>query len=78
MTETIRLWRCTRCGKWSHAKRQPKQHRRFMRAEPDDCSVIERVEPTYSHLAGFEDEGGVIVACGPFEMWIATRDGVAA
>jgi hypothetical protein len=24
----VRMWRCTGCGKWSHAKRRPKLHQR--------------------------------------------------
>lgn len=73
MSDVVKLWRCTRCDKWSHAQRCPKQHRRFMRDEPDDLPIIERVESTYSHMAGDEGASGVIVSCGPFEAWTATR-----
>lgn len=35
------LWRCEKCGKWSHAKRRPSHHRRF---EKFDTDYGERVE----------------------------------
>ena len=28
-TLTVRMWRCSVCGKWSHAKRKPKKHDRW-------------------------------------------------
>lgn len=38
----LTLWRCAECGKWSHAKRRPRAHERYVRnldpatALPDD------------------------------------------
>ncbi len=69
-----RLWRCVECGKWSHAKRDPRKHKRFAGIEPnlpDDASIAETAE-------GREEETGAPVTvvwlwCGPFEEWKAER-----
>jgi hypothetical protein len=31
----VTLFRCRDCGKWSHAKRRPRRHRRFIANGPD-------------------------------------------
>lgn len=31
MSETVTVWRCSTCGKWSHAKRRPSSHKRLIR-----------------------------------------------
>ena len=56
-----RIWRCADCGKWSHAKRNPKTHRRGV--------FVER-----GHRAGVARDPIVeCVSCGPFEEWRAVR-----
>ena len=35
MNAPVRLWRCTKCEKWSHARRDPKTHQRWDDAEGD-------------------------------------------
>lgn len=72
------MWRCTGCGKWSHARRRPTSHRRWVSGAehtkpPAGATVVERVEPTYDHLNGFTSDGGWFVTCGPFERWLAQR-----
>ena len=74
MSET--LWRCIECGKWSHAKRRPKHHERFVSAE-------HHIEPekVIRHVEGYQtavdecDYGGWFVACGPFAEWQAYLPG---
>lgn len=34
MAETIQLWRCVECGKWSIAKDRPRKHRKLIQ-DPD-------------------------------------------
>lgn len=61
MSET--MWRCTECGKWSHAKRKPHHHEVFTLSEPDDESKILRCE---------QDDWatGYVVACGERDDYI--------
>jgi len=62
------LWRCEACGKWSHAKRRPRSHERFVKAAdltPSDLLVRE------DHSTDEFDGGWV--QCGPFARWNATR-----
>lgn len=73
-TATIRLWKCTVCGKWSHAAKNPRHHRRFDRNEPADGSkILEEIPPIYSPEHGDSSEGGYMVRCGPFEAWTAVK-----
>src|SRR3954471_24426772 len=44
--EMVTLWRCSQCGKWSHAKRRPKHHERAVYDEPVDSVRVLRVEPS--------------------------------
>jgi hypothetical protein len=88
--DRTKLWRCEVCGKWSHAKRRPRRHRRFIanvegwRDEPDvdgaaeaerlGLAVVQVVDGYYNGDPDDDgDPGGVWVACGPFETWVATR-----
>ncbi|MBM0275348.1 hypothetical protein [Micromonospora tarensis] len=58
----VKLWRCTKCGKWSHAKRKPKQHQRFVAT--GRTVVGWAGEPVYGPDGEFQ-------ACGPFAEWVA-------
>lgn len=78
---TEKLYRCSHCGKWSHAQRKPKHHERWVPDnlqgdEPDPVTVI-RYEP-----GGVKPEddftGGWYVRCGPFDTWTATREAATA
>jgi hypothetical protein len=77
-----RLWRCAECGKWSHAKRDPKRHERFVQqriAEPDppEDKIVRVVMDQQTAVDEFIS-GGWFVRCGPFEPWVADREQVAA
>jgi hypothetical protein len=65
-----RLWRCSSCGKWSHAKRKPPRHERAKWA-PEETDVVIRAAD------GRDEDGGPAtfwwVACGPFEEWEAWK-----
>lgn len=54
------LWRCRKCGKWSHAKRDPRRHKRWHAAE--------RYDGTRSGDTGW------FTWCGPFDRWTAQHD----
>ena len=82
------LFRCSRCGKWSHAQRMPRQHKRFI---PNVSDLTEQELRALAYIEGLpvvgveepwydEDgrsRGGVWVACGPFQTWVATPKGTA-
>jgi hypothetical protein len=59
------MFRCSGCGKWSHAKKQPKGHARWVK--PGD--------PLYDPEKNENDWGdapdGHYVECGPFVSYIA-------
>lgn len=73
----IKLWRCSECGKWSHAKRKPKFHRKHTEDFDDlpDDKVIDiesgyrspwnRDDPDYYQTAE--------VKCGPFDEYEAVK-----
>lgn len=39
--DTPVAWRCEGCGKWSHAKRRPVTHRRFVKHDTDYGEYVE-------------------------------------
>jgi hypothetical protein len=59
MSATETLWRCRECGKWSHAKRDPIQHKRWQPAP--DVATDEDGMPYRGQ--------GWFVWCGPFDRW---------
>lgn len=64
--ERFTLWRCATCRKWSHAKRQPATHYRWVRpGEPEYRPELDDTNPN-------EPEGHYVI-CGPFERWEARR-----
>lgn len=62
-----RLWRCVKCGKWSHAVRRPKGHERGT-VDPKLGEVVTRNESGY-HSGTEEYRDYYFVECGPFEPW---------
>jgi hypothetical protein len=79
MSDVVQMWRCTSCGKWSHAVRRPKKHTRFISEadQPYDYEPTETIisyEPGMSdYISGESTAGGWMVECGPFEEWHAER-----
>lgn len=71
-TEQIDMWRCTQCGKWSHAKRKPKTHRRWVDEEPEDESTVTDYDDGFVPPDGDYAERWEI-ACGPFAHYRATE-----
>ena len=81
MSVTVRMWRCERCGRWSHAQRKPASHLRTVRAEDVPGSAF-GTEPDEvivdTHQVMESDTGAWVIAawtvrCGPFAAWDATR-----
>ena len=76
------MWRCATCGKWSHAKRKPTQHQRWV---PDDGRISVEAFEAFTIIATYEAEydfdgepmrnGGWMVRCGPFVKYVATSGG---
>lgn len=74
MDSVQRIWRCSKCEKWSHAKKKPRWHKRFVLEEPEDAaSILERHHAPYDHLNGFTGPESWLVRCGPFEDWWAVK-----
>ncbi|MFY1595448.1 hypothetical protein [Micromonospora sp. WMMD737] len=67
----VTLWRCTGCGKWSHAKRCPKQHRRWVVTGTETVTEMESWDT--GAFVEVEIPTGEFQPCGPFEQWTATR-----
>lgn len=71
--QSVTLWRCQACGKWSHAQRKPKHHQRPVMDEPEDDSTVIRYEAGYSDPHYGDSADVWWVKCGPFAAWIAQR-----
>lgn len=75
--QPVYVWRCSVCGKWSHARKRPRSHQRMVAAEqgrPVDLEVIEEVA-SWSTPEGQTIHGGWLVRCGPFDTYEARRLG---
>jgi hypothetical protein len=72
MAEQVRMFRCSICGKWSHAKKQPKKHARWVN-EGEPGFDESRVAPAYyDHLTGYDESpAGHQIDCGPLIPYIA-------
>jgi hypothetical protein len=71
---TVTLWRCSRCGKWSHAAKRPKYHQRALFTEPRESDeVISHDEGYFSARDGESSPEVWWIKCGPFETWTATE-----
>lgn len=62
----MECWRCRMCGKWSHAKRRPSAHERYLHVGWDE-PVSPWTHPT-------SKRGGYTVACGPFDRYVVTPE----
>ena len=72
----ITLYRCAECGKWSHAQRKPKFHKRFTSEWPEqDAVILEEIYPQNDYEGG-GDDGGWILKCGPFDTYRAYKEAV--
>lgn len=69
--DAVTLWRCTACGKWSHAKRRPKRHQRYV---VTGTTTVEYQEAETGAWLDDEVPDGDFVPCGPFAAWTATPD----
>jgi hypothetical protein len=72
--DTVTMWRCATCGKWSHAKRKPYRHRRYV---VTGTKTVAEQEWDTGAWYDAEVPDGDFQPCGPFEQWTATRTGGA-
>lgn len=66
----VTLWRCTECGKWSHAMKRPSRHKRFV-LNPENIPEEKMAE--YVPDNGLDGSDGAYVWCGPFARWTAAK-----
>ncbi|WBB94226.1 hypothetical protein [Verrucosispora sp. WMMC514] len=69
--EVVTLWRCTVCGKWSHAQRRPKTHERYVVTGTEIVTEMESWD-TGAYI-DIEVPAGGFQPCGPFARWEARR-----
>lgn len=69
--DTVEIYRCQGCGKWSHAKKQPKKHQRWVREGDPEFDPPQRVG-AYDHMTGFSEHDGHAIDCGPFAPYVAS------
>lgn len=73
------IYRCSVCGRWSHAKKRPASHKRTIQRTddvqepPEGLEAIEEVPGWVSGDGEHSDDGGWIVKCGPFDIYEAKR-----
>jgi len=58
----FKMWRCRTCGKWSHARRKPRKHQRWVRDEE---------RPIFDAFGETGQFDGDFVDCGPFDPYVA-------
>ena len=66
------LYRCSKCGKWSHAAQKPRTHKRWIREVdglPPGVKVLE--DNTGGYIGQDFVPGGWFVQCGPFDTFVA-------
>ena len=66
----VTLWRCTECGKWSHAVKMPSRHKRFV-LDPENIPEEKMAE--YLPDPGLQGHDGAYLWCGPFARWTAVK-----
>lgn len=66
----MKLYRCSKCDKWSHAKKMPKKHQRWIDAWDSEY------DPNKNENDGLGGNlpDGHFVDCGPFETFIAITE----
>lgn len=68
------LWRCSGCGKWSHAVKKPASHQRPVFEEPaTDVPILNHYPVLYDANTEPISRESWWVRCGPFERWEAVR-----
>lgn len=69
------MWRCTVCGKWSHARRKPRDHERWV--QPGDPLYVEEQNQRRAPDGWLDPNmpDAHPIRCGPFENWVAKRIG---
>lgn len=75
MEKWVRLHRCRKCGKFSHAKRKPKKHQRWVKFYEPEFDPALAEGPVYDYQGSILQEDGHFVDCGPFDYWTATYQG---
>jgi hypothetical protein len=69
--DTVRMYRCQGCGKWSHAKKQPMKHVRWVREGDPEFDPSKGAGGAYDHMTGFSELDGHGIECGPFISYVA-------
>ena len=69
--DTVQMYRCQGCGTWSHAKKQPKSHQRWVHEGDPEFDPSRGVGAVYDHMNGFTQPDGHGIACGPFISYVA-------
>lgn len=64
--DQAQLFRCRTCGKWSHAKKQPRKHQRWVSPGDEEYSA----DLNENQWGDVPDGHGI--ECGPFTPWVAT------
>ena len=72
-TISVTLWRCSSCGKWSHAKRRPKTHEVWSSNFPLIGAFVSIGAVKDEDVEYEEPRPGAFVPCGPFEKWEAWK-----
>lgn len=70
--ESVQLWRCQGCGKWSHAKKQPKKHQRWVREGEPEFDPARGEGAVYDHQGSLLAPDAHAVDCGPFKPFVAS------
>lgn len=69
--ERVQIWRCTKCGRWSHAKRKPSWHLRTVWEGQPEYDPTKGYGAVYDHMNGFTEADSHGIQCGPFEPYVA-------
>lgn len=70
--DTVQIYRCQGCGKWSHAKKQPKKHARWVRMGDAAFDSGKAERATYDYQGSLLQAEGHAIDCGPFTPYIAS------
>lgn len=75
-----KVHRCDTCGAWSHAKKRPREHNRFIREDgllEPDLPIIERYDEEVNIQGDPISLAGWTVRCGPFTTFDVVPEGTA-